>query len=138
MDIRNCRRCSRIFQYKGSKYCSSCMLELDDIFIKVRDYIYDNPDANILTVSQETEVEEGIILEFLREGRLELTSPSLDFLCERCDTPIVSGRFCNDCIRKLDREMKRGLGEAAQSAKDLGSDSKRMYISDYYEKRRKR
>jgi flagellar operon protein (TIGR03826 family) len=138
MDIRNCRRCNRIFQYKGSKYCSSCMIEMDDIFIKVRDYIYEHPEANILKVSQETGVEEGIILEFLREGRLELTSPSLDFVCERCERPIVSGRYCNECIQELDREMKKGLGEADRRAKDLGKDSKRMYIIDYYEKKRRR
>ena len=64
MDIRNCRRCNKIFQYRGSKYCPSCMLDLDQIFIKVRDYIYENPNATIVDVSQEVGVEEDIILEF--------------------------------------------------------------------------
>ena len=107
MDIRNCRRCDRIYQYRGSRYCPSCMLELDEIFVKVRDYIYDHPNATILEVSEALDVEENIILEFLREGRLELSSPGLDYLCERCEKPITTGRFCNDCIQELDRSMKR-------------------------------
>ncbi|NLI60462.1 MAG: MerR family transcriptional regulator [Clostridiales bacterium] len=136
MDIRNCRRCNKIFQYRGSKYCPSCMLDLDQIFIKVRDYIYENPNATIVDVSQEVGVEEDIILEFLKAGRLELSSPGLDYLCERCDTPIVTGRFCNNCIKDLEREMKKGLGESAQTTKKLGKDSNRMYTADLRHKKR--
>ena len=76
MDIRNCRRCDRIYQHRGSKYCPNCMLELDEIFVKVRDYIYDNPNATVLEVSEALDVEENIILEFLKEGRLEPSSRS--------------------------------------------------------------
>jgi flagellar operon protein (TIGR03826 family) len=136
MDIRNCRRCRRIFQYRGSKYCPSCTIELDEIFIKVRDYIYDHPEANILQVSEALGVSEDIILEFLREGRLELTTPSLDFVCERCEKPIVTGKYCSDCINELDREMKKGLGEASQDPRNLGRDSRRMYTADLRKKRK--
>ena len=111
------------------------MLDLDEIFIKVRDYIYDNPDANIMEVSNELELEEEVILEFLKEGRLELSSPSLDHVCERCEKPIVTGRFCRDCISELDREMKRGLGEASQPSKGIGKGSRKRYIADYNKKR---
>lgn len=138
MDIRNCRRCNKIFQYKGNKYCDSCIGEMDQLFTKVRDYIYDNADANVIEVSQETGVEEEIILEFLREGRLELTSPGMDFLCERCQEPITTGRYCNKCITEFDREMKRGLAEATRKPGDTGQDSRRMYITDYYNKKRGR
>ena len=138
MDIRNCRRCNRIFQYRGSKYCPTCMLDLDEIFIKVRDYIYGHPNATVIEVSNELDIDEDIILGFLKEGRLELSSPGLDYLCERCDKPIVTGRFCNGCIEELDREMKKGLGESTTTPKGIGRDSKRMYTADYREKRRRK
>ena len=137
MDIRNCKRCGKIFQYRGSKYCPKCMLELDEIFVKVRDYIYENPNATVLDVSEAVEVEEEIILEFLKQGRLELSSPGIDYLCERCEKPITTGRYCNDCIRELEQEMKKGIvREGLPSPKSLGKDSKRMYTAEFRKKRR--
>ncbi|MFY9176866.1 MAG: hypothetical protein WBI74_02020 [Caldicoprobacterales bacterium] len=136
MDIRNCKRCDRIYQYRGSKYCPQCTIELDEIFIKVRDYIYDNKNATVLDVSQALGVEEDIILEFLKQGRLELSSPGLDYLCERCERPITTGRFCSDCIRELDSEMKKGFKDIASSPKSLGRDSKRMYTAEIRKKRK--
>lgn len=138
MDIRNCKRCSRIFQYRGNKYCHSCILELDEIFIQVRDYIYDHPNATVIEVSDELDVDEDIILDFLKEGRLELSSPGLDYVCERCKKPIVTGRFCNLCIEELNREMKKGLSKPAMAPKNIGKDSKRMYTADYREKKRRK
>lgn len=135
MDIRNCRRCNRIFQYRGSRYCPGCMQELDEIFVRVRDYIYDNPQATIMEVSQELKVEESIILEFLKEGRLELSSPGLDYVCERCETPITTGRYCNECIQELDRGMKEGLDTPAEKTKGLGRDSQRMHTADFRRRR---
>ncbi|HZJ82169.1 MAG TPA: MerR family transcriptional regulator [Clostridia bacterium] len=134
MDIRNCKRCNGIFQYRGSKYCPTCMQEFDDLFIKVRDYIYDNPKANIMEVSGETGVEEDIILQFLKDGRLELESATLDFVCERCDVPITTGRYCNLCIEELGRELKKGLNEAAGKPQQSKS-SRRMYTVDYRRKK---
>ncbi|HZJ56670.1 MAG TPA: MerR family transcriptional regulator [Clostridia bacterium] len=135
MDIRNCRKCNRIFQYRGSRYCPGCMQELDEIFVRVRDYIYDNPQATIMEVSQELKVEESIILEFLKEGRLELSSPGLDYVCERCETPITTGRYCNECIQELDRGMKEGLDTPAEKTKGLGRDSQRMHTADFRRRR---
>ncbi|MGI5852057.1 MAG: MerR family transcriptional regulator [Caldicoprobacterales bacterium] len=135
MDIRNCRRCDRIYQHRGSKYCPNCMLELDEIFVKVRDYIYDNPNATVLEVSEALDVEENIILEFLKEGRLELSSPGLDYLCERCEKPITTGRYCNDCIQELDRGMREGLEAPGGNPRGLGKDSKRMHTADFRRRR---
>lgn len=137
MDIRNCRRCNRIFQYRGSKYCPACTVDLDGIFVEVRDYIYDNPKATVIDVSNGLEVDEEIILEFLKEGRLVLTSPSLDYVCERCEKPIVTGRFCKDCIDELDSEMRKGLEQGGDNRlpKSLGRDSNRMYTADFRKKR---
>jgi hypothetical protein len=112
------------------------MIELDKLFVTVRDYLYDHPEANVVQTSQATGVQEEIILEFLKQGRLELSEPSLSYVCERCGRPITTGRYCRDCINELDREMKKGLSEATRNSRNLGRDSSRMHISEYYIKKR--
>ena len=105
------------------------------MFVKVRDYIWDNPKANVKEVSDETGVEEKIILEFLREGRIELTTESIGFSCERCNTPIKSGRYCDSCAKKMATELKKGLSTST-SDRSIGRDGKRMYTADRTRKRR--
>src|SRR5690554_3318178 len=132
MDVRNCKRCKRIFQYRGNKYCPACMIEVDELFISVRDYVYDHPNANVAEVSRETEVEEDLILDFLKQGRLELTNPSPDYVCERCEKPITTGKYCKKCIDDMEREMKKGLSEASRNASEERRDGNRMHISDFH------
>lgn len=136
MDIRNCKRCNRIFQFSGNKYCPGCVMELDELYRKVRDYLYRNPDSNILEVSEATGVEEDIILEFLREGRLELKEPSLALTCERCDKPITTGRMCKECLREFEQGMKKGLGEATRTASELKRDDGRVHLANYIKQKR--
>lgn len=87
MDIRNCKMCGRIYQHTNLPYCPNCLIEWEEMFLKVRDYIWDHPKANITRVSEDTGVEEKIILEFLREGRIELKKESAGLPCEMCGTP---------------------------------------------------
>ena len=135
MDIRNCKRCNRLFQYNGIKYCPKCVLELDEMFIKVRDYLYENKNANIAEVSEATGVEEKVILEFLRDGRLELREPSLDLTCERCDKPITSGRMCKDCLALFERIIKKDINESARTVENLKRDAGRVHLVDYIRKK---
>ncbi|SFQ02976.1 MerR family transcriptional regulator [Caldicoprobacter faecalis] len=138
MDIRNCKRCNRLFQYNGIKYCPSCVMELDEMFKKVRDYLYEHPDATIIEVSEATGVEEKIILEFLREGRLELKEPSPVLTCERCGKPITTGRMCKECLAVFERGLKKGLSESARKVSDLKPDSSKIHLADYIIKKRDR
>ncbi len=136
MEIRNCKRCNRLFQYNGIKYCASCLMELDEMYKKVRDYLYEHPDATIIEVSEATGVEEKIILEFLREGRLELKEPSAVLTCERCGKPITMGRMCKECLVVLERDLKKGFNESARKVSDLKPDSRRIHVADYIIKKR--
>jgi len=141
LDIRNCKRCNRLFQYNGIKYCPACVFELDEMFIRVRDYLYENEGANIAEVSEATGVEESIILEFLREGRLELKEPSPELTCERCDKPITSGRMCKECLALFEQVMKKDLNKSSRTASDLKSEKSRtergrVHLVDYIRQKR--
>lgn len=138
MEIRNCKRCNRLFQYNGVKYCPKCLMEMDEMYKKVRDYLYEHPDATIVEVSEATGVEEKIILEFLREGRLELKEPSPVLTCERCGKPITTGRMCKECLVIFERGLKKGFNESARNAMDLKPDSRKVHLADYIAQKRQK
>ena len=51
MDVRNCKNCGKLFQFVGKPICPACNKKLEDKFFEVRDYIYENPTANMGKVS---------------------------------------------------------------------------------------
>lgn len=106
MDIRNCKRCGKIYNYDGFKNCPTCRREDELDFSKVKEYIYENPGANISEVERETEVDSEKIIEFLRQGRLEIGDEhNLVLECEICKTGIKSGRFCDQCKNEIARDL---------------------------------
>lgn len=117
-EIRNCPRCGRIFTSIGRPICNKCMEAEEKEFKQVKEYIYDNPGANISEVSQETGVSAEKIMRFLREERLELISENNNLLleCERCGKPINSGRFCENCKVDIDRGFRREFGIEARGS----------------------
>jgi len=57
MDVRNCKGCSRLFNYIGGQpLCPECIKDLDVKFDEVRDYVYDHPRAPIQQVAEENDV----------------------------------------------------------------------------------
>lgn len=119
MDIRNCSRCGKIYIYDGFKLCVDCRKEDEEDFYKVKHYLEENPNSNIIKVSEDTQVDSKKIIEFLKEGRLEIRSENnLILNCERCGKPITKGRFCNKCTSDMEREFKKvsgGTGSVNQS-----------------------
>ncbi|NLM04468.1 MAG: MerR family transcriptional regulator [Clostridiales bacterium] len=115
MELRNCANCGRAFAYIGSDLCSRCGDSDEDDFKKVKLYLYDHPGATIREVSEETGVEERKILRFLKEDRIEIVEEdNLILACERCGNSIKSGRFCNPCAAKLQKEFKQVIEPLAK------------------------
>lgn len=112
MTIVNCKQCGKIFNYDGSKVCPKCRREENDNFQKVKEYLYKNPGSSTQEVSDETEVPVAKIIEYLRQGKLEVKGEGNMILeCERCGVPIASGRYCDKCIK----DMQDTLSGAAKS-----------------------
>ncbi|HYH03699.1 MAG TPA: MerR family transcriptional regulator, partial [Bacillota bacterium] len=114
MEIRNCRRCGKIYQYNGGYICNNCIRQEEEDFQKVKQDVIDNPGATPIEVSDRTGVELKVITRFLREGRLESEDFEIEegaLECENCRRPIKSGRFCERCASILQQEFKK----AAQS-----------------------
>lgn len=114
MEVRVCHGCKRIFQYiTGSVLCPRCKQHEEELFRKVKEYLRENPGANMCEVSKETGVSAALIEKFLRQGRLQVAPDSpIALTCERCGKKIVTGRYCNECKKILTEELngvKRSL-----------------------------
>lgn len=107
MDVRNCKSCGRLFNYlSGPPLCATCMQAMDDIFEKVKEYVYDHPRVGIQEVSDEFNISVAQIKQWIREERLAFAEDSMIGLdCEMCGVTIRTGRYCKSCKDKLARGL---------------------------------
>lgn len=134
MDIKNCKRCRRIFNYiGGDQYCPSCREEVEKKFQEVRDYLIDNNGASVREVVENCEVEESQVRQWVREERLEFSSDvNTGITCEKCGVPISTGRYCNKCKVEMMNNLN-GIRERVQPKIDAhvintGTESKMRFI----------
>jgi len=132
VDVRNCKRCKKIFNYLGNPLCHACIKKTDLEFERVRNFLYEFPGSSMEEVCEETGVCEVIIRNWLREGRLILSQNNAGLLqCQSCGIPIVTGQLCDRCIAKV-----RGSGadllekiRPAPEVRDPGQTSKgKMHV----------
>lgn len=135
MNIRNCKKCGKIYTYDGFPYCHQCRKEEEEQYKKVKEYIYRNPDATIPQISEETEISTKKIFRYLREGRLEIKPGNKNLIldCERCGTPINTGRFCDKCTVEMQKEMRSSI-KSKKSTTSSTRTSNRMYTANRHKK----
>jgi flagellar operon protein (TIGR03826 family) len=112
MEVRNCKRCGKMFQFIGSYICMNCIRQDDEDFRKIKEYVLDHPGVSPVDVSEATGIDIKTISRFLREGRLEAEGLDLavdesGMVCENCRRPIKSGRFCESCAHNLQQQFKK-------------------------------
>lgn len=140
-DVRNCRKCGKIFNYIGGMpICPACKDKEEEDFQTIKKYLYENPGASLTQVSTELDISIDTIKRFLREGRLEIANDEGNMLleCENCGKSIKTGRFCPDCERIMASNFKT---VASQMKLDLdsrtGNDKRSLglrYLNKEYEK----
>lgn len=128
MNVRNCRKCGKIFNYvAGPHICPSCREAQEADFQRVKAYIRENPNATISQVAEDCEVEISQIHQWLREERLSLTEGSgIVLQCESCGAPITCGKYCDACRHKL----STGLSNAVRPQQVEPEPEKRKRDSD--------
>lgn len=141
-DVRNCRKCGRIFNYiGGSPICPSCREQDEVDFKRIKDYLYDNPKASVTQVSVDLDISVEKIKRFLKDGRLEIADDEGNMIleCENCGRSIKSGRYCPDCERSLASGFKNAATQfkseidSQNSAKSTGFGMR--YMNKGYEKK---
>ena len=133
MDVKNCKNCGRLFNYiAGPPYCPACRDDLEKKFQKAKEFIRNTAHCTVQMVSEECEIPENLIKQWVREERLVFTDGmAAGITCENCGEPIVTGRFCVKCKN----EMMSGLNDAirkpeAPTPQKKQKDSPRMRFLD--------
>lgn len=112
MNVRNCRKCGKMFNYVlGPMICPRCKEELEDKFQEVKTFVQDHPGTDIAEVSEQCDVEPGQIRQWIREERLQFAEDSAIMIaCESCGTMIRSGRLCEKCKNQLGKDLMHAAG----------------------------
>lgn len=107
MDVRNCRKCRRLFNYiGGQQICPSCQAALEEEFQKVKSYLREHPKATMVVISEDNGVSVAQIKQWIREERLSFTEDSpVAIECENCNAMIRTGRYCKSCKAILANSM---------------------------------
>lgn len=140
-DVRNCRKCGKIFNYiGGAPICPACREKEEEDFQKIKKYLYENPGASLTQVSTELEVSVEMIKRFLREGRLEIANDDGNLLleCENCGKAIKTGRYCPECERILASVFKSAADQMKLDLDSRGTADRRSlglrYLNKGYER----
>jgi len=118
MEIKQCEFCRAPYQSTGNRLCGDCLLQLDEDFILIREYLYDNDGAGIEEVSEATGVTRKTIMYLLKEERLivgdEKTGAGGILTCESCKKPISTGRICAGCKKEVLTAIQQSVGPVSK------------------------
>ncbi|MDE5414039.1 TIGR03826 family flagellar region protein [Alkalihalobacterium chitinilyticum] len=109
-NLENCPRCGGIFIKALRSVCDKCHREIDQMYQTVYTFIRkrDNRKATLQEVVEATGVSEDYILQFIREGRLQLAQfPNLAYPCDLCGAMIREGKICSSCRNDMSKDLKR-------------------------------
>jgi predicted amidophosphoribosyltransferase len=139
LTLTSCKFCKKPFPSYGGRLCPECIKEIDDGYVVVRNYLYENPGAtSVIDIAEQTGVEEDVILYLLKENRLYVKDWSGNSkLCQICGIPIGSGTICPSCSAKMQEKMMKEMGgtagagasNAAEDAAKIRKKGARMHVS---------
>lgn len=103
MALSKCDYCGRPFNSIGSGLCAECVQLMDDVYVKVRKYIYQNPGrADFSTIAESTEVPEKALSYLINQGRIVIENGTgRGIRCRACGAETQSGVLCEQCKAKL-------------------------------------
>lgn len=83
MSVQRCSECGGLFANMPRGVCAGCLDQRERDFRVVRDWLRDNRGAGIPEATEATGVDEGVIVRFIREGRIEIVDPTSDPALQR-------------------------------------------------------
>ncbi|MBO7374777.1 MAG: flagellar protein [Lachnospiraceae bacterium] len=121
MDVRNCRRCGKIFNYvAGPHICPACRELIENQFVTVKDYIREHKDANMAQICEACEVPESQIKQWIREERLFFGDDSpVGIECEGCGATIKIGKYCDKCKANLTKGLLDATAKPKAAEPDI-------------------
>ena len=135
MDVRNCRKCGKVFNYiSGVPICQACR-ELEEAkFQEVKKFVQDCKTAGINEIVEQCDVSHTQVNQWIRQERLVFAEDSpIGINCEGCGAMIKTGRFCEKCKNDLARgitNITKPKLEAPAPARKNPKDNPRMRYLD--------
>lgn len=126
MALSKCDYCGKPFNSMGSKVCSDCMQRLDEAFIIIRKYIYQNSvKTDFTAIIENTGVSEKILSYLMNQGRVNIDNTSgKGGKCRVCGSETQSGVLCEQCKQKLFSEQFMSAATKSQkTATESGKSS---------------
>lgn len=111
MSVQPCSECGGLFANLPRGVCAGCLDQREGEFREVRDWLRANRGAGIAAAADATGVDEGTIVRFIREGRIEVVNPTADPSLRR-DLELDERRA----------ELARKIGEAPRLGGSLRAD----------------
>ena len=83
-----------------------------------------------MEICEATGAPERMIKKMIREGRFIQVGVQMNYPCEKCGAPIITGRICHKCMEAMRGELQKQTSaitaarQAAKGAKGQGMYSK--------------
>jgi flagellar operon protein (TIGR03826 family) len=132
-ELSNCPKCHTLFvKTQFQTVCDGCYKKEEADYETVYTFLRkrENRQAQIHEVVEHTGVKEELILKFIRNSRIQLSNfPNLGYLCEQCGKMIREDRLCNECKRKIQKQLHQMKQEEMISERNKGQAQQLTYYS---------
>jgi len=132
-ELKNCRRCNRIFPFlSGMPICPECLKEDERIFEEVSMYIREHSEMTLSDVSEALDIAYDKLLKYVKEGRLQIRSENGGFVmfCEKCGSMITKGRFCPRCENHITNVLEVSASSLANKLSEKRSSEYRYLTKE--------
>lgn len=115
MPLKQCTYCDEYFN-GVSELCPNCSKSLDEIFAKVKKFIYSSKtEVSIAEITEALDVPEKAVGFLIDKGRLTTEHIGMDNKCRLCGAPIPSNAtYCKDCINIVNKDLGKFKNEVAE------------------------
>jgi predicted amidophosphoribosyltransferase len=103
MALSKCDICGKLFNSYGTKVCRSCSEAVEAGYVKVRNFMYQNPDKKRFSIIvEETGVTEKLLNNLIDSGRIVIEDRKKGGIrCMACGAITSGGQLCDKCKAKL-------------------------------------
>lgn len=117
MELTNCSNCGAVFARNVIELCPTCYRAEEASFQTVYNFLQTrkNRQASLEQIVEATEVEEDVIIKFLKQNRLRASQfQLLTYPCEACGKEILEGKLCQACSETMLSEWSEASEEVKQ------------------------
>jgi len=111
MDLTYCPRCGKLFNKNFRDVCNNCHQEVEKDYERCVEHLRKNRGLDIQQLSEDMDVSIKQITRWIKEGRISLMdAPNMSYPCESCGILIRESHLCENCRKRLTRDVKNATG----------------------------